>query len=68
MIRRFSQKMVDSSYVTETRKDILVSGITRYYRLVLQELAGKRNLYRTTEELKGGREKKSLIVRTWFKT
>ena len=37
-------------------------------RLVLQELAGKRNLYRTSEEMKGGREKKSLIVRTWFKT
>ena len=56
------------THISETRREILASGITRYYRLVLQELAGKRNLYRTSEEMKGGREKKSLIVRTLFKT
>ena len=59
--------MVDSSYVEETRREIIMSGITRYYRMVLQELSVKRSLYRTSEELKGGREKKSLVVRTWFK-
>ena len=68
IILKFSQKMVDSGYVSDTRKEILISGITRYYRLVLQDIAGKRNLYRSTEELKAGREKKSLLVRTWFKT
>ena len=68
VIRKFIQKMVDSSYTTETRREILASGITRYYRLVLQDMAGKRNLYRTSEEMKGGRERKSLIVKTWFKT
>ena len=68
IILKFSQKMVDSMYVPETRREILTSGITRYYRLVLQELAGKRSLYMSTEELKGGRERKSLMVKTWYKT
>ena len=68
IILKFSQKMVDSMYVPETRREILTSGITRYYRLVLQELAGKRSLYMSTEELKGGRERKSLMAKTWYKT
>ena len=60
MIREFRQKLIDSYYSKETRREILTSGITRYYRLILLELARRRSLYRSMEELKDGREKKSL--------
>ena len=67
-LRKFSQKMVDSAYNKETRKEILTSGVKRYYRLVLQELAGMRKLYRSREDMKEGRKLKSLWNRTWFKS
>ena len=59
--------MTDSSYTTENRREVLILGITRYYRLVVQEQSGLRSLYRSTEELKAGRERKSLKVKAWFK-
>ena len=39
VIRDFSKKLADSSYTTEVRKNIMTSGVTRYYTLVLMELA-----------------------------
>ena len=67
-LKKFSQKMVDSAYGKETRKEILTSGIKRYYRLILQELAGMRKLYRSRDDMKEGRRLKSLWSRTWFKS
>ena len=67
-LRKLSQKMVDSAYSKETRKEILTSGVKRYYRLILQELAGMRKLYRSREDMKEGRKLKSLWNRTWFKS
>ena len=54
-LRRFSQKMVDSAYGKDTRHEIIRSGDKRYYRLIVQELAGVRKLYRSREDMKEGR-------------
>ena len=67
-LKRFSQKMVDSAYGKDTRKEVITSGIKRYSRLVLQELAGVRKVYRSREEMKEGRRLKSLWNRTWYKS
>ena len=39
--------MVDSANTKEVRKEILMSGITRYYRLVLKDVVGSKSLYRS---------------------
>ena len=44
-LERFSKKMIDSSYTSEVRREILVSGIKRYYRMRLMEVSGVRSLY-----------------------
>ena len=41
------QKLADSGYGKEMRIEILKAGIKRYYRLILQEIAGVRSLYRS---------------------
>ena len=61
------QKMANSGYGRDMRKEILVAGIKRYYRLVLQELAGGRSLYRPLDEMAPQRRMKALKTRLWFK-
>ena len=68
ILERFSHKLVDSSYKEATRKEILILGISRYYRLVLLDLMGRRSLHRSAEDIKGGREVKPLKTRVWYKT
>ena len=58
VLRKFSQKLEDSGYSRDVRQEIMKSGLTRYYRLVLQEIAGGRKLYRSAEEMKDGRSLK----------
>ena len=50
--------MLDSSYIREFMTDILASNVRHYYRLVLIDIAGKRSLYRSAEEMREGREMK----------
>ena len=38
------QKLIDSGYGKDGRKEILTAGIKRYYRLVLQEISGGRSI------------------------
>ena len=68
VLLKFSQKVSDSGYLKEVRKEILYSGITRYYRMVLLELAGGRKLYRSAQEMKESREMKPLKSKAWFKS
>ena len=65
---KFSQKIADSGYQKEVRKEILYFGITRYFRLVLLELSGGRKLYRSGKEMKESRDLKALKCRVWFKS
>ena len=44
LLKKFSQKLIDSGYGKENRRDILKSGMTRYYRITLMEEAGIRKL------------------------
>ena len=68
VLRKFSQKLEDSSYSKDVRQEILKSGLTRYYRLVLQEVAGGRKLYRSAQEMKDGRSLKLHRAKSWFKS
>ena len=45
ILEKFSQKLIDSGYGQEVRQEILTSGLTRYYRIVLQDAEGNRKLY-----------------------
>ena len=67
VLARFSQKMIDSGYTKEVRKEIICSGIRRYYRLRLQNIAKTRNLYRNQEEMSNSRKAKWKKGRAWFK-
>ena len=54
-LKTFLTKMVNSGYRPPTRKEVLVSGMRRYYlKLVKQESGGPR-LYRTAQQLQEGR-------------
>ena len=66
ILEAFSRKKIDLSYKEEVRKEILMSGITRYYHLVLLDLVGRRSLHRSAEEMKSGRELKPLKTRAWY--
>ena len=57
------QKMVDSANTKEVRKEILTSGITRYYRLVLKDVVGSKSLYRSDKNMKDCRDLKPLKAR-----
>ena len=50
----------NSGYRKEGTKEILQSGIRRYYRLVLQEVADSRALYKLPEEMAPTRKVKDL--------
>ena len=67
VLKRFSQKMIDSGYAADVRKEILESGIRRYFRLRLSQEAGIRNLYHTPGEMKSARDRKSTSAKAWFK-
>ena len=67
ILEMFSQKLVDSGYAAEIRKEILESGIKRYFRMRLNEVAKIRNLYRTPEEMKTSRNQKQKATKAWFK-
>ena len=64
----FIQKMTDSGYKHSTRKEIIKSGLTRYYRLVLSEVAGERKLYRSAKEMQEGRGLKKFRTRLWYRS
>ena len=63
----FTQKLMDSGYGKSCRREILTSGIKRYYHLVLQEIAGGRSVYRSVQEMLPQRRIKLLKTKRWFK-
>ena len=46
---------------------MIVSGLSRYYRIRLQEAAGGRKLYRSAGEMKKARILKPLKQKAWYK-
>ena len=67
VLAEFSQKMIDSGHTKEVQKEIICSGVRRYYRLRLQDVARTRNLYRNQEKMSTCRKAKWRKVRAWFK-
>ena len=66
-IYTFINKLVNSGYGKDLRREILTAGIKRFYRLMLQEAAGGRSLYRSMEEIVPRRRLKGLSTRMWFR-
>ena len=67
-LSRFSVKLASSGYTAQNRKEIIVSGLLRYYRIQLQEAAGVRKLYRSADEMRKARILKPLKQKAWYKT
>ena len=59
--------MANSGYGKDSSKEVLQSGIRRYYRLVLHEVAGIRALYRLPEEMAPTRILKDMKSKARFK-
>ena len=67
VLTTFLGKMANSQYGPPTRKEVLKSGIRRYYRKVYAQETGGPKLYRTKEELERGRRFKELLNKHWFR-
>ena len=66
-LERFSKKMVDSEYTSEVRREVLRSGIRRYYCMRLMEISRVRSLYRSGGEMKKSRRERMGKRVAWFK-
>ena len=66
ILQKFCQKMRDSGYESSTRCKILISAITKYYRLVKEDLTGTSPLHRSAKEVVGKRRLKKFKGRKWF--
>ena len=64
---QFLIKMANAEYGPPTRKEVLKSGIRRYFRKLFMEQTGGPRLYRTDEQLREGRRYKQLLTKRWFK-
>ena len=60
--------MADSGYQHPVRKEVIKSALTKFYRQILEQETGGRQLYRSAEEMVEGRRLKTLLNRTWFKS
>lgn len=63
----FIQKMCDSGYDHPTRMEVILSGVKKYYRQVVEQETGGRRLYRSQEHMASSRKLKSLKNKTWFR-
>ena len=67
ILRTFLVKMANSGYGPPTRKEVLKSGIRKYFRKLFTEQTGGPRLYRTDQEMKEGRRFKFMLTKTWYK-
>lgn len=67
ILRKFLVKMANSGYGPPTRKEVLKSGIRRYFRKMFAEKTGGPKMYRTDEHLREGRKYKHLLTKRWYK-
>ena len=68
VIKDFLQKMADSGYQHPTRKEVIRSAVTKFYRQVLEQETGGRQIYRSSTDMAEARKLKSLANKTWFKS
>ena len=68
VIKDFLQKMADSGYQHPTRKEIIRYAVTKFYRQVIEQETGGRQLYRSAQDMAETRKLKSLVNKTWFKS
>ena len=68
VIKDFLQKLADSGYTHPTRKEIITSAVRKYYRQILEQETGGRQLYRSSQEMAEGRKMKALQNMSWFKS
>ena len=63
----FIQKMCDSGYNHPTRMEVILCGVKKYYRQVVEQESGGRRLYRSQEDMASSRKLKNLRNKTWYK-
>ena len=68
VVRKFIQKLIDSGYTSNQRREIIRSGCTRFCRRQIEELTGGRQLYRSEGEMKSARKAKKFRNQYWFKS
>ena len=67
VLERFLQKLTDSGYNAKARREIVLSGLKRYRRLLHNEATGGPRLYRSAKEMAGKCEIKAILGQSWFK-
>ena len=63
----FIQKMCDSGYDHQARMEVILSGVKKFYRQVIEQESGGRRIYRSQEDMASARRLKSFRNKTWFR-
>ena len=67
VLAAYIQKLTDSSYNVAARREILKSGVARYYRMLKDQATGGPRIYRSAKEMEGSREIKEIVNQNWFR-
>ena len=68
VVRKFFQKMEDSKYGKPAREEVIRSAVKKYWRMVLKEVTGRKDMYRTREVMNKEGRFKNMRTQTWFKS
>ena len=60
----FIQKMSDSGYEHKMRMEVIMSGVKKYFRQIVEQESGGKRLYRSQEDMAQSRKLKSLRNKT----
>ena len=67
VMREYAVKLKDSGYSTNERREVLKSGLVKFYRATEQAVAkGSISANRSRDELAGKRTLKAFQSKTWF--
>ena len=65
---KFIGKMANSGYSVSSRREVIRSGVVKYYRELLEWKTGGRRLYRTPDQMGQDRRFKGMEKMTWFRS
>ena len=66
--RDLLQKMADSGYSHEARREVIASATRKYCRQLMNQMAGGQRIYRTSAEMATSRSIKDFLNTNWFKS
>ena len=68
ILEKFIGKMANSGYNVSSRREVIKSGVTKYYRELRDWRTGGKSLYRTQDQMGRDRRYKGLEKMTWFRS